>query len=137
MTDILQQAADSAVAVGTSLATNTQAAVEQLKTSTLETLRQVGADSLESSIKDAQAFILAAGPRVARYVNMYYSTDPNQKITLDELKSLLLGLADLAALAALTEAGYAQIRLEATRNILIQTVTSAVVGIVSKAVAAA
>lgn len=105
-----------------------QGIIDDLKVGAIDAARQVASSMLQEAAKDATAFVSMATPAIMRYLDLAIA----QKITLDEFKSLMLGLVDLAKMAALTEAGLAEVEIDRTRNALLKTVTSLAIGTVSK-----
>lgn len=102
--------------------------VKDLEQGAIQAAQEVATNLLKEAAKDASAFISMASPRLTRYISLFIA----RQITLEELKSLLMGLLDIAQMTALTEAGLAEIEVDKTRNAILKTVTGLVVGAVGK-----
>jgi len=94
----------------------------------IDAAKQVATNMIKEAAADAIAFLNVALPTLSRYVDLLAS----KQITPEEFKSLMLGLKDLATMAALTQAGLAEIEVEKTRNAILKAVTSVAIGAVSK-----
>lgn len=94
----------------------------------LEAAKTAGLAFIKEASVDALAFIGRSGASIERYAVLFIK----REISLDEFKSLMLGLKDLAEMSALTEAGLAAIDVDNTRNAILRAVTSVALGAVSK-----
>jgi len=95
-----------------------QAAIDAAKTAAQQFAAQAATD--------AKAFLKTAAASLLKYTTQLKAND----ITQDEFADLVNGLKDLATMNALTEAGLAEVALEAVRN----AVTDAVIQVVLDAV---
>lgn len=102
--------------------------VGELVQGSVNEAKAAGVSFLKEVAADAAAFVQSAIPLLSRYIDLVITN----QISLDEFKSLLLGLRDLAELKGLTAAGLAQIELEATRDALLRGVTSVALGVAEK-----
>jgi len=85
----------------------------------------------EQTAADAAAFVAASTVSISNYVSLYIA----KSITADELKTLLLGLGELAEMKGLTEAGLAEIEIEKIRDAALQALASIVGAAVKSAIA--
>jgi hypothetical protein len=90
--------------------------------------KDVAIGSLKEAANDAIDFVEKALPSLNRYFDLLLRKD----LTEDEFKSLVLGLRDLAEMTGLTMAGLAAIKVEETRNSILNAVTSVALGAVAK-----
>lgn len=97
---------------------------DELKKGAVDAAKQVAVNFLVESAADAVDFVSKALPSLERYMKLYL----DDRINSDELKSLVLGLKYLAEMNGLTVAGMASIEIENTRNTILKTVTSILLG---------
>lgn len=102
--------------------------LDDLEQGAIDSAKSIAAGLVEEASSDAVNFVTKALPEISRYISLFLS----KQISLDEFKSLMMGLLDLAEMNGLTEAGLAEIEIDKTRNAVLQTVTSLVTGVVSK-----
>ena len=86
---------------------------------------------VEQTAADTATFVAASTASIAKYISLYSAG----QITADELKSLLLGLGDLAAMDGLKAAGLAEIEIEKIRDAAIQALVSIVGAAIKSAIA--
>lgn len=102
--------------------------LDDLKNGAVEAAKAVAQELVQEASKDAIQFVELAFPSIARYVDLRLS----KQITEQEFESLVKGLLALAEMKALTLAGFGEIEIDKTRNLILKTVTSIALGAVSK-----
>jgi hypothetical protein len=103
--------------------------IDDLKIGAIDAARSVAVSMLHEAAKDAADFITVALPSIERYVILWLT----KQISEAEFKSLMIGLFELAEMKGLTEAGLAEMEVDRTRNAILKTVTTIVIGAASKA----
>lgn len=102
--------------------------IQNIAEAALEGAKEAGSRFLPIAIGDAKAFVADAGPKLVRYFDLL----AEGKITRDEFDTLVKGLADLAAMRGLTEAGLALVEVEKTKNSILKAVTSVISSTITK-----
>ena len=98
----------------------------QIEQAAVTTARLAAKQYAAEATADAEAFVKQAGALLLKYTTQLAAGD----ITEGEFADLVQGLKDLAALNALTEAGLAEVALQALRD----AVVSAIIQVVLDAV---
>lgn len=96
----------------------------------IDAAKEVAQKMIKEATADATEFVSAILPALGRYVELLAS----KQITIEEFKSLMMGLKDLGQMAALSQAGLAEIEVDKTRNAILKAVTGIALGAVSKLV---
>lgn len=109
---------------------NFDSIIGDLEQGAIDAAKHVAVESLKEAAADALEFVQAALPSLNRYVALYL----DKSIDADELKSLVLGLRDLAEMNGLTQAGLTAIKVNETRNAILKAVTSVALGAAGKAI---
>lgn len=91
-------------------------------------LEKTGKEILTQAAHDAIDFVAAALPALERYIKLLM----DGSITKEEFASLMGGLKDIASLNGLTAAGLTAIQVDNTKGTIVKTITSLVIGAVSK-----
>lgn len=96
----------------------------------IDAAKKASSEWAKEATQDAMAFVNSSLPKIGRYVDFL----ADGEIDSEEFKSLMMGLKDLAELAALTQIEKSEIKIQETRNAILNAVTNVVVGAVSKAI---
>lgn len=95
---------------------------QDISNGVLQIVKQAAGQYASQAAKDARAFLDAAKPRLGQWIQDL----SDGKITKDQFEFQAAGLQDVAALAALTEAGLAAATLDAVRSKIVSCVIAAV-----------
>lgn len=96
----------------------------------VDAAKQVATNLVKEASSDALDFVRLAAPSIGRYVDLLAAN----QITVEEFKSLMMGLKDLAGMFALTQAGLVAIEVDKTRNSILKAVTGIAMNAIGKVI---